>query len=306
MDTTVYDRTIRFGIPGQLVTLPYPRNGVEATRIRPVDVFQLDSGGVRVGKLVGGKRRYQLRWENLDYEMFTRALAYEQGHCGTGPFVLLDPGQRNLLTVNQSGATGETYDTTGFSVAGSGGSLASTTAVYRRGPRSLSWIFAYSTPTSGTVTLSTPSSEWTGIPVVSGGSYVFAVQAKGGGSDAVVGLTARITWYDAAGATVATSAGSNATTSSSAWVQPYVVAVAPTTAVYALPSVSANGSTVTSGSVVYLDEFQLELGAGPTAWRPGTGVLPVSVVSLAPDTHSNWMPAIRVDRPVLVLQEVGA
>jgi hypothetical protein len=66
--------------------------------------------------------------------------AFDQGAYGTGPFVYLDPSRRNMLTVNQSGATSETNDASNFTALATGGSLASELTTVKRGPRSLKWV----------------------------------------------------------------------------------------------------------------------------------------------------------------------
>lgn len=294
------DETIWFGRPGHLVPLHQPRGGVRAGRARPVAEFELGSGGRRVGTLVGGKRRYSLNWQSLSYEDFAALEAFTQGHEGPGPFALLDPGRRNLLTVNQSSATSETNATDNFTPAGSGVTLTSTTTVVRRGPRALAMNFAVAG--SGMLLCDSPSDEWPGIPVVNR-PLVFAVQARGGGTDPVVTLTPQLRWYDTAGALLSTSSGTPAATSSGAWTQLQVTASPPADAAYVNAAVSASGASVSAGSVVYLDELQLEEGTTASEWRPGTGVLPVSVLSLAESWPWGW-PDYR-DGPTLVLQEVG-
>jgi len=113
IDTNVY-----FGAPGSLLTLPWPRGGIGGTRGRNVSQFLLGSGGQQVWKTLSGKRTYQLGYQSLDYATFAQLEAFDQGHNGPGPFAILDPGRRNLLTANQSAATSLTNDTTGFTIGG--------------------------------------------------------------------------------------------------------------------------------------------------------------------------------------------
>lgn len=107
--------TIWFGRPGDPIQLEHPRGGVRLTRDRPSAVFRTGSGGARVGQAIGGKREYQLNWQRLWYETYAALEGYYHGHEGPGPFALHDPGRPNWLTVNQSGATSQTNDPTGFS-----------------------------------------------------------------------------------------------------------------------------------------------------------------------------------------------
>lgn len=112
MDTNVY-----FGTPGAMLTIPQPRGGVGGSRLRLAAPFQLGSGGQQYWRTLSGKRTYQLGYESLDYGTYAQLLAFDQGHNGPGPFALLDPGQRNLLTPNQSSATSVTNDTADFTIS---------------------------------------------------------------------------------------------------------------------------------------------------------------------------------------------
>lgn len=295
------DVTIYFGRPGSLVTLPHPRSGVQGTRERPTFVYRTGGGGARVSKVVGGRRRYTLNWDTLDLDTFSTLLGFDQGHEGPGPFALLDPGQRNMLTVNQSSATSETNDADNFTVSGSGYTLASETTTYRRGPRSLKIAIAYASQ-SGTVTLDAPTPDWYGVPVASSRAMVFSYYAKGSGSDPIVTLTPKLTWYSAAGVSLSTSSGTATPTASASWTQMYVTASPPASAAYVQASVAASGGTISASANLYLDQLQLEEGSAPGTWRPGTAVMPVQVISVV-DKWPFYQIAYR-DGPVMVLQEV--
>lgn len=298
------DELIYFGRPGSLITIPWPRGGIQSTRERQVDVFNLDSGGVRTGKLLGGKRTYRLAYNSLDYTTFALLEAFDQGHQGPGPFVLLDPGRRNTLTPNQSAATSETNGTDNYTVAGTGGSISSssTTGTFSRGPRSLKWSFTITTPATATLTLDSPSPDWYGVPVAIR-PYIFSFKALGAGSDAIVTLTAQILWLDITGATLSTTSGSGVATNAATFTTYTVTATAPANTAFALCRVSATGSTVSNGTILYLDELQFEEGAAATAWTPGTGILPLEVISLDDGMQHRWFDFR--DGPVFVVREVG-
>jgi hypothetical protein len=287
-----------FGRPGSLFEIPHPRGGVRSTRERPVSVFKTAAGGARVGITAGGVRQYALSWEQLWYETFYLLESFDQGHEGPGPFALIDPGRINMLTVNQSSATSHLNGTDNFTVAGSGGTISSSLVTYNRGPRSLAWNSTFAS--SGALTLDSPTSDWPGIPVVASVALTFSLYGKGGGTDAVMSVTPKLEWADVNGSVLSTDSGTPLTTNSSAFQVASVTATPPANAVYVLCKVDATGQS--AGSILYLDSFQLEAASSASSWRPGTGVIPVAVVSLAEEWP--WEASTFRRSPVLTLQEV--
>lgn len=291
------DTTIYFGAPGRQEEILHPRGGVVNTRDRPSSVFRTGTGSSRVTRSISGKRQYTLNWQRLWYESFATLQAYHDGHNGPGPFVLHDPGQINWLTVNQSSATSHLNDTDGFSVSGTGSNISSSATAYHRGPRSLRWAFVGAA--SGTLTLDSPTPIWPGIPVVDGLEMAFSAYAK---LDASVTstLTLQLAWLDVDGNAVATTSGTPVSLTTD-WQQATVATTPPEGAVYVLCKAEKTGAG--SDAVVHLDEFQLERGSVTTSWRPGTGVFPVAVVSLA--ERWPWRASDYRESVVLILQEAG-
>jgi hypothetical protein len=295
------DANIYFGIPGSLLTVPQPRGGISALRSRLATPFQLGSGGQQYWRTLSGKRTYQLGYQSLDYATYVQLHAFDQGHNGVGPFAILDPGQRNQLTANQSAATSLTNGTDNFTVSGSGGSASSDSGAYLRGPRSLKWAFSITNPASALLSLDSPAGEWPGIPVVSR-SLCFWCYAKA--ATGSVTLQTKLTWLNAAGVVLSTSTSNATAASSGSWTQVSIADSPAVGAAYVNCSVAASGASVTAGEAVYLDEFMLNEGTAPdSAWTAGTGVVPVQVVSLG-DTQPWFYPDFR-SAPGLVLQEVG-
>lgn len=297
------DRTMLLGLPGRLEEIHLPRGNVQATRMRLVDVYALGNGGARVSKQLGGSRQYRIEYKGLFYEDFKRLEAYDQGHKGPGPFVLIDPGRRNILTVNQSATTSERNDTDNFSLAGTGAGLVSSSILYRRGPRTLAWIASAAATTATTIVLDSPAREWYGFPVHVGRDMCLSAYVRGGGTDGAVGVAASLRWLDESGATLSTSTGSTVTTSAGAWQQVLVTGDPPASAAYVTPRF-ALVSGIASGDIVYFDEMMLHEGTTPdSTWSPGTGILPVVPLGLE-DSWPYQSPTYR-DNPMLILQEVG-
>jgi hypothetical protein len=273
------DTSIYMGIPGSLTTLPHPRGGVKTTRVRPRQSFPLGNGEMRSRSATNGSRLFELSYDSIDYPTHATLLAFDQGHYGPGPFVFLDPGERNQLTVNQSAATSLDNSTTNFTIAGSGQTLSSSATLTSGTPRSLAWNFNFTSPASGgsSVTLDSPYPGWPGVPVVAARSMCFSCLVRGGGTDAIATFQLRMQWYDTTSALLSTSSGTPVASSAAAWSAMSVAAVPPANAAYVLPSVQyVVGAS--AGSIIYLTQFQLEEGTTAGTWRPGTGVYPVTVV----------------------------
>jgi hypothetical protein len=288
--------TIYFGKPGALITLHQPRGGVRATRQRPTGQFRPGDGGYASERRLHGARKYALSYDSLSREDFHDMLAYDQGHNGVGPWVLLDPGQINMLTVNQSSATSLLNDTDNFTVAGSGWAITSDATLTRRGPRSLRMAATYANQT-GTLTLDSPYAGWAGIPVADR-DHAFSFYARTA-VDSAISVAARMAYLDVNGATVSTTTGTVVVAGTGAWSQVLVAANADATAAYCNLTVVASGAS--AGALLYLDEFQFEAASTPTTWTPGTGVLPVVIEQLDENWQWQW-PEYR-ERPAFVLAE---
>lgn len=271
-----FDTTIRFGRPGALTALRSPRGTVSATRQRRISTFELGAGGIAVDQMTGGARTFQIEYEQLTREDWAILEAFAQGHEGPGPFALLDPGQRNRLPANMSGATSVTNDTTNFSIAGSGCTIASSSTYTDAGPRSLAWTFANASPGStAALTPDWPSTIFPyGVPAVAGQSMTFSCYVRGGGTDPVVTYTPQIIYRDITGTILSTTSGTPVASSSSAFAQMYATAVAPASTAYVDWKVPYTSGAASSST----DDFESGVGA----WTPIGG----SFVSSSAQKHS--------------------
>lgn len=291
--------TIHFGSPGGLRKLYDPTGGMLATRTISSSVFETGTGGVRTNRALNGTRQYMLNYTALGRVNFEYLNAFYQGHMGPGPFVLLDPGRRNLLTVNQSSSTSAANDTRDFTVSGAGGSITSDATLTTPLPRTLKWSFATTTPAAAGLSLNKPSSVWPGIPVVSQ-PYTFWCMVVGG----PINLQLSLRWMNLAGGTISTSLSSVVTTSATNWqLVKVTVMIPPAGSVWVLPGIAPDVSTIGSGESLNFASFMLNEGDQPDdQWAAGTGVYPVSVMSM-PERYGFGEPGMLV-QPILVLQEV--
>jgi hypothetical protein len=293
------DGGIYFGRVGQTRRLYDPLGGLLATRDISSSVFATGGGGARVNKAYSGYRVYSLNYGALGRDSFDWLNNFQQGHMGQGPFVLLDPGRRNLLTVNQSSGTSAANDTREFTVSGVGGTIASDASLVTPMPRTLRWSFGTSTPASALLSLDKPSSVWPGIPVVSR-PYTFWCLVVGGPID----LQIQVQWLDLAGTSVVTTALSAVVTPSTTnWKMMRVTSTPPTNAYWGLCQVVPTVATITAGESLWFSSFMLNEGDNPDPqWVGGTGVYPVQILSL-PERYGFAEPGMLVS-PTMVLQEV--
>jgi hypothetical protein len=238
--------TVYIGRPGSLAALRSPLKGVRARVHRPGRLKETLGGGRAADYAPRVLREWQMNWAALPHDDQAALLAYFAGHNGPGPYAFLDGAERNLLTPNQSAATSVYNDTSGFTAAGTGETLASSTALYERGPRSLAWSLPASV-TGGILTLDGPVADWYGIPCVPGQTYRLQARVRGGGTDGVVDITAKLRWLDAACVKAATTC--------------------PAGAVYLQPRFDVTAATVTATGTVYLDKLMVSM---PTTLDPGT------------------------------------
>jgi hypothetical protein len=298
----VRDDSIWFGRAGSLRRLWAPTGGTLATRDRDTSVFTNKNGGTRVTKALDGARQIVLNYGALGRANFEYLNQFAQGHMGAGPFILIDPGRRNMLTVNQSSATSQTGDTRGFTVSGAGGSISSdaTGALPGPLPKVLKWSFSTSTPASASLTLNKPSSVVPGIPILVR-QHTFWCMALASGSSVTTALA--VDWLSIAGAVLATSTGSAVVVGTSTPVELSVTGTPPAAAVYALCRVAPTVATIAAGDALYLSQFMLQEGdQSDPLWVGGTGVYPVQFVAM-PEKYGFDEPGMLV-APTVTLQEV--
>jgi hypothetical protein len=294
--------SVYLGRPGSLVALPSTGLNVTPTTERVSAARTTIGGGRSRDYAPGVLRSWVLRWNVLDRALYGALEAFYAGLNGPGPFAFLDPGRTNLLTPNQSGATCVANGPDGFGVTGVGEALTSSSTTFERGPRSLAWSLPAVT-TGGVLTVNAPNADWPGIPVVPGRSYRFQCRVRGGGTDPVVDLAAKLRWADSANAQLQLDAGATVTTSAGAWQTATVTAVCPAGAWWLVPRDVATAATITAAATVFVDMPQLAMPDAfddGTVWRPGLGVPRVTLPQL--DDAPWW---VSLHKTGLLLEEVA-
>ncbi|GAA3550872.1 hypothetical protein GCM10022419_033950 [Nonomuraea rosea] len=174
------------------------------------------------------------------------------------------PNSVNLATLDQATVTAST------AFATAAGTVTRDTGVFPAGQTaSIRW--------DGGVLGSTGQHMWAGsnsvttatdqaVPVTAGATYSLQMQARRGAT--AISITARIRWYDAAGAFLSVSAGSTVVLTTS-FQTASVSAAAPANAVFARLAI-ANATTTAGNAPVYCGAWQFERAASPTTYTaPG-------------------------------------
>lgn len=279
---------VYFGRPGALIKLPYPRGDMDKPYDRQVFDFITGSGEHQVSALAGGSRQRTLNWKALHVDNYAILERFWTGMAGVGPWVLIDPSDRNLLLPNQASATSAFYDARGWTVAGGAdmgtalsNGVGGTTQHSVYNARSFRWLFGTGPVNAFPVLLfDSPYRNWAGYPVVPGLSYCWSAWARSDGVvDTSITMAAKLQWMDATGATLSEISGGDLVMGG--WVRHSVIGVAPAGAVFARPIFVATGSTITVNGSIYIDEPMLEQDTVLNDWAPGTGLRPVEILSLS-------------------------
>jgi hypothetical protein len=275
-----------FGYPGKLQTLPWPSGGIDRVYERQTFDFQTGSGLHQISSLSVGSRQFNVNWATLHVDTFAMIDQYRVGANGPGPWVLLDPSAPNLLPANVAAAGGQNGNLLDWTLPTSGagqGALsinALSTFIHRStGISSLKWLFASAPDAVATLIPAPQSRNWFGHPVFPGLSYAFSSWVTVDGTiDTNATVSLRLGWLDGSGTQLSESAGTS--TAVTGWTRLSVIASAPAGAVYVEPRWRLDGTTMSTGGALYIDEPLLEQDSVVNTWAMGSGIRPVEIVSL--------------------------
>lgn len=280
-----------FGRPGKLVTLPWPRGGIDRSPDRQTYDFMTGSGLHQLSRLAVASRAYTLNWEALHQDTYTLLEQHNLGANGPGPWALIDPSAPNILPLNVAAATGLTLDATDLvtktvsDANGIVGSNSDANFIHRTtGNRSIRWLFPGPTVATEPVLLVQPQfRNWAAIPCLPGLSYAFSSWVRVDGTvETSATLAHKIDWLDATGTRILLSTGGDVAVTAT-WARRSCIAVAPAGAVYAMPRWVLDGPSMAAGGALYIDEPLFEQDTVVNDWAPGTGIRPVEITGM-PET----------------------
>ena len=291
----------RLGPPGSMIVLPDPNDDPDVDHVRLGSIHELPGG--RVGDTTGYKRDYKLSWRLIDRTDFS---VLERLHLlPLGPYALVDPYQRNLLTENQSSG-GDFLRYAEGMVARFQGVVSVSNVQAKSGTRSIAWnsqsalgstgrgLYLYNSPTLLDATY---------LPVVPGVNYVSSVYAR---STAAVSMISGFDWHDAAGTYFSTTLGSTQALSTTDWsTRLWFSTPAVTGAAYGIPF-WLNNTTTGSAITVYFDEAMVYEGSAASlgaveAWTMGRGVPRVRFHSFGSKAPRRFYPYRDVEATFLEL-----
>lgn len=262
--------TFYIGRIGALVALPAPSRGREPVWSRRSAVQGTLGGGRVVQFAPGGRRTYSLGWRKISNDVLSLLERFATGAAGPGPYTLIDPERRNMLSLNQSSAGSAVGNPAGVSVvAGSGESLGVQSATAGVGPRTLVWSLPH-TVTSGRLLLDPPAAWLPGFPVPAAEPWTFSMLVRGAGADPLVDVTAVLRWLDMAGRGVAETVGAPVSISDGGWSAVSVSRdVPPPGAACLVPELR-----VTSGTVAAAASGLGATGQGDRRWATWRAATP--------------------------------
>jgi hypothetical protein len=280
-----YTPSFWLGLPGALTNIRMPNAGYSRVFDDKFAVHNLLESQA-VDRSPYACRTWQFDHEWLTPQDFTVLMEYATRQRGFGPFILVDPQMKNLLTPNQASGTDALHTTEGFSVTGTGEVLSSSTAAQVQGQRSLAWQLSPPvTGNGGVLKLTTPTQlyGWC-LPVGSGFAFSGSVRSNPS-VDNTFDVTPRVVLMNGTGVVQSTISGVVITTVTGGWQTFCVTGVIPsgTGGVYIQPQLSVTGNSVSGTAVLLIDQLQLENRATCTTWEYGQGQ---PLVGVRPDGES--------------------
>ena len=238
--TDPYAPSFWLGKPGSLVQIRMPdagigREGVDNFAVRNL----LDGQAVDRSPYLCRTWTFQHQW--LTPDVMSVFMEFATRQRGIGPFILIDPQMKNLLSPNQASGTDALHTAEGFAVTGTGESLSSSTAWFQQGERSVAWNFSRAVSTGGVLRLQAPSQLYgwcapTGKGIAFSGYMTSTLES--------VDARPRIVFLSSAGVQVGVVTGGVISTVISTGSPFCVTGAMPSNAVYFAPEVVVSGTSL--------------------------------------------------------------
>lgn len=270
--TDSYTPSFWLGKPGALTQIRMADAGIARSLSDHFAVHDLLDGQA-VDRSPYGCRTWTFTHEWLKPDVMSVFMEYATRQRGIGPFILIDPQMKNLLTPNQASGTDALHTTEGFAVSGTGSALSSSTLEQVQGERSLMWTLT--PPVTGSANVMrvvTPTGLY-GFCIPSSKVVAFSGWVKAGSApDPSVQVSARLVYMNGVGAVQSTVIGPIiiTVTGSSGWQSFCITGIGGT---YIEPQFIVTGGSVSAQAKIHFDQLQLEItDVGTcTQWEYGQG-----------------------------------
>lgn len=256
------------------VALPPPSRGTQVPFGGGGATHQLLSGGQVVDKFPP-KRSWQFSWQALTRDQVGVLDAFVYGANGSGPFVLFDPEQRNLLSPVISSPGNVDGSILGFTAGAhsnvfpaTAGNLLSVGGPFPPVGLNDLGVAVFTGMTTSEPIVNTPTST----PVLPSTPYAASVYISNNTS---IGMALQIKWLNAAGTWFASNTGS--TVAAGATARSVVLATSPGTAAIAGLAILSTASYTGTTQFADVGGLQFEQASAASAWVLGLGVPTVSV-----------------------------
>lgn len=277
---------VYFGKPGALFQMPWPVGGIEKPYERQIFDFLTGSGLHQVSQLQGGSRLYSAKWEALHVDNYAKLHQYFVGANGPGPYVLLDPSEPNILPANVAAAcslykTGRDFVSNANATEGQVVANTNDTVIHRpHADTCIKWLFtgvAVATPTLGVAGL---FRSWYATPALVGQAYTWSSWMRADPVDTAITASMTLEFLDVAGTSLGAATSSGNVSLTATYQRVSVTATAPAGTAYVRSRWQADGTTISVGGSILIDEPLLEYGTVLNDWAPATGIRPVQIVGL--------------------------
>ena len=167
-----YAPSFWLGKPGALTQIRMPDAGWSRPSNDDFSVHNLlDGQSVDRSPYVCRVWQFQHQW--LKPDVMSVLMEYATRQRGIGPFILVDPQMKNLLTPNQASGTDALHSSEGFATVSIGDTLDSVTGWAAQGERSLQWSWNPITGSAGVLRVPTQTNLY-GFCMPPGATFAFS------------------------------------------------------------------------------------------------------------------------------------
>lgn len=262
-----------FGQPGDIGSYDFfDRGSFEISPSLVGGLVQVLSGD-GIQNRVASKEELTVAFSGLsltEYQALEERLA---GMRGIGPAYVVVPDKTNLLHPNQATGGSADLNARGFALGAAGAGVTNTREVTPHyGSTCIKWTQPGTSVAANAhlvrLQRGTTFRQKYGLCVVPGQVYSFGAFVRGGAAWSNQ-VRAGLSWMNAAGTEISTTAAGSGVNPSTTWQQISILnATPPVGAVFVRP-VIYNQTAHTPASALYVDKAQLNFGPSLLSWEPG-------------------------------------